>query len=851
MPIKLSGIFSSAEERIKRTEAYAEKVRMMFAATVNDILALNKTLPKLDEGTMYSFDGENMKTQKEVERLLRRLHSAVVMAIKQGITFEWEQANRECDKLVSSAFGEEVLNSTKFKAWTQRNTEAMHAFINRSDNGLNLSDRVWKPVRQLRDEMEVAITIGIGEGESAASMSRRVRQYLNDPDLMFRRFRYKNDKGEWKLKWKKRIKDEDTGKYKWIDYDKDSYRDDWTGKGYYKSSAQNAMRVTRTETNIAYRRADHERWSQMDFVLGQRVKLSHSHPVEDICDKLQGDYPKDFVFEGWHPQCFCYVTPILVDESEMGKVNEAFSKGKVYTPQGKLVTEYPEEFKSWVKDHRDNIADAMKRGTEPYFIKHNASVIDNILNPKKPLTTAEKAKIRHDARTEKQIEAIKEQWAARQKKHALIKKIANNVLKVAEDYSEVDYSMLQQYINDGNLNAMQAEAKAVAKAVSAMKKQESALSDLIPDVHEWHKQFNISELQAVYDAVENKLKQWASLSLEQQAKKLNFEAIDYLGGNMNNVQSKYKTWKVSQSAYLKKLSFVNEKIAIQNIKNELSEVAAWSKKHTKSKKVASLLHDAESAIANGEDITSIKKKYGLAIAEYQKRIAEQAKRDAKKLGLTALTQKEINVLLKEFDINTVSDMDNLLRPYTESVWATLDVEERIVLTKYTQTYSYLNEPLRGIPYYGSLIPNSEHVHDLPILTRALSKFKAQQNMVVRRGVNDYHIHELGYNLSDVKVGDVFTDGGFLSTALHREKGFFLNYEMVIIVPKGSQGVFAEPFSHYTDYNKFNYMEPNLWDGKSKETIGSEFEWIGQRGSHFKVIKKTGNRIYLQLIGQLK
>lgn len=878
MPIKHSEIMSSAAERIQRTEAYAEKVRKMFAETVNDILALNKSLPKLDEGTMYSFDNESMKKQKEVERLLRRLHSAVVMAVKQGITLEWEQANQECDKLVSSAFGKEVLSSTIFKAWTLHNTSAMQQFINRSEKGLDLSDRVWKPVRQLRDEMEVAITIGIGEGESAASMSRKVRQYLNDPDLMFRRFRYKNKKGEWKLKWKKRIKDTETGKYKWIDYDKKSYQDEWTGKGYYKSSAQNAMRVTRTETNIAYRRADHERWSQMDFVLGQRVQLSHNHPKKDICDKLQGDYPKEFIFDGWHPQCFCYVTPILVDESEMKKSADAFLKGEKYTPQGKQITEYPEAFKDWVKEHAEDIKNAREVGKEPYFIKNNAKVIDNILNPKKQLTTLEKAKIRHEARTAEQrqniidrwearkkspmriaanrhaartpeqIKAIKEQWAARQKKHEFIKKTANNVLNTASNYGEVDFSKLQQYISENNLTAMQAETKIVAQSISAMKKQEAALSALIPDVHNWHKQFTLSELQTVYDAVENKLKQWASLSLEQQAKKLNFEAIDFLGGNMNNVQSKYKTWKVSQAAYMKKLTSVNEEIVIQNIKNELSNVAVWSKAHTKSKKVANLLSNAEAAIANGEDITAIKQKAGLAIAEYQKRLAEQARRDAKKLGIS---NKEITALLDDFNVNTIDDMDKLLRDVTEKVWATLSDEERLILTKYTQTYAYLNEPLRGITYFGGRA-GSEYKHDLPILTQVISKFKAPKNMVVRRGTNDYNIPSLGYNLSQVKVGDTFVDGGFLSTAAHRTKGFFsTNLEMVIIVPKGAQGVFAEPFSHYTDYQKFDYASNDLWNGASKEVLGTEFEWIGQRGSQFKVIKKQGNRIYLQLIGQLK
>ena len=92
---------SETAKRIQRTEAYAEKVRKMFAQAVNEILAFNKSVPKLDEGVMYSFDGTSQKMQKQVEDLLRQLHSSVTLAIQQGITLEWVQANAECDKLVT------------------------------------------------------------------------------------------------------------------------------------------------------------------------------------------------------------------------------------------------------------------------------------------------------------------------------------------------------------------------------------------------------------------------------------------------------------------------------------------------------------------------------------------------------------------------------------------------------------------------------------------------------------------------------------------------------------------------------------------------------------------------------
>ena len=151
----------------------------------------------------------------------------------------------------------------------------------------------------------------------------------------------------------------------------------------YKSAYKNAMRVARTETNMAYRKADNVRWQQMDFVVGQRISLSKKHPCEDICDDLAGEYPKSFVFTGWHPQCFCYVTPILGDEDEMAKITDAFLEGKDYEPQFEQLEEYPKGFEKWVKDHKKQIEKSIKQGKEPYFVKDNRKAIEGIISATK------------------------------------------------------------------------------------------------------------------------------------------------------------------------------------------------------------------------------------------------------------------------------------------------------------------------------------------------------------------------------------------------------------------------------------------------------------------------------------
>ena len=84
----------------------------------------------------------------------------------------------------------------------------------------------------------------------------------------------------------------------------------------------------------------------------------------------------------------------------------------------------------------------------PYFIKDNFK--DGEFIGQKPLTTLEKAKIRQDARTKEQIADIQRRWDER-KKNQLIRVAASNVLNVAKDYSEVDYSKLEAVIGSRDI----------------------------------------------------------------------------------------------------------------------------------------------------------------------------------------------------------------------------------------------------------------------------------------------------------------------------------------------------------------------------------------------------------------
>lgn len=461
----------------------------------------------------------------------------------------------------------------------------------------------------------------------------------------------------------------------------------------------------------------------------------------------------------------------------------------------------------------------------------------------------QKTAARHAARTPQDIDEIKKAWEAKQKRDATTKLMANNVLKLHSEYPlDVDFSTLEKLIADNNLTKMREEARSVAQAIKAVRADYKTMSAYLDNVHEWHKTFTLAELKPVYYAVDDKMMKWElqgiemTTNAEKLKSKLEFE-IQWL-----EKHKKHSTWQVAQDAYKKKLAEVETHIELTKLNAEYTALLGFK---TMSKDFKDFMAKAKAAIDAKDPKTA---KLYLNNAQWKKDSLEARRKGGKVSGgmtFAEMTKEQVHNLLLEYETNTVRGVDKELRAWMESEWGNLTYEEQKLLTRYTQAYSYLNDRLRGIPP-SSWIPQSEYDHDMPIITQALNKLKVPRDMVVRRGTGNYEIKAIGKWLSEVEEGDVFTEPAFLSTAAHRDKGFFKSLEMVIVVPKGARGAFAEPFSHYNDScSAYDYDNDRIWDGKTKQSIEDEFEWIGQRGCQFKVLQKTGNRIILQLIGQMK
>lgn len=344
------------EEHKRNIVRYEARIDSIYKTAVNEMAIIGHSVGEISDDKPFRFE-HYPRTHKRVQRLLSDLRKSVEMVVVNGIKSEWELSTNKNDELARRAIGERIgrLSPEQINRYFNNHEEAREAFLIRKDGGLDLSQKVWNYTEQFKQEMELALDIGLGDGRSADALSRDLRQYLKHPDKLFRRVRDKHGQ----LHLSKAAK---------------AYH---PGRGVYRSSYKNARRLAATETNMAYRTADHLRWQDMDFVLGIEINLSNNHtlngvPFTDICDDLKGKYPKDFKFVGWHPLCRCFATPALKTEAEMDADFDRILQGEEPNDSGaNEVKDTPRGYKDWLKNNEERIKRAEERGKLPYFLRDN------------------------------------------------------------------------------------------------------------------------------------------------------------------------------------------------------------------------------------------------------------------------------------------------------------------------------------------------------------------------------------------------------------------------------------------------------------------------------------------------
>lgn len=899
---------------------YNKRLGRLYSDYVKKLTSLGYGEDVLEDDALFNFDNFP-QLKARLNDIFNDYYQNSLLCYKSGITDGVALAYNH-DEIVIGGYS--VLTDKAIRI--ARDTAAATFISNRlkTKNGLNLAQIVWNYCQQTKSEFEMAmsntIADGIKKGSSAEEVGKSIRKYLNDPDMMYRRYHtikvQKNGKKKDVVTWRRRrIID---GKVRFIEEPLEK-----VGMGVYRSARKNALRVARTEINSAYHKARNERWQNEPFVIGQYIHVSPQHNIDDICNDLEGRYPKDYVWISWHPQCICTSDPITIQGEEKKEFYKRLMAGEDmsnYVSPFAVLT-MPEKYNQYIKDNSEAIVKAGMRGKLAWHLQDNTKYWAHLLSQSdrkklglKAVSSRElilaKAKERHALRTKEQIDKIQSRWdkhrrdyynglvhnllgsksvtdiksqdlferyyairyAIKDKKSAseiaslydrfkrgyqtklawTDRKVAMNVMKVAANYGETDVSSVLSALKTADYTLARKEAKTLANAISAIKKDELSLSALIPDVNKWHKQFTSQELHGVYDAVEAKLAQWQSLTLEQQAKKLQFEAIDFLGGNMHGVQQKYATWKVSQAAYLKKLDEVKTAIDWVNINKAYADVKGYK---TQSKIYHKLIYDLEHAML-AKDKTLAEQLLYEAKQKKETLINAKAKRNAKNVVFDTDQFSQSRKDAAVWDKGNGAKADKALVDTASKQWIAATEKEKDFTYEYTHHYCDVNEPLQGRKY-DNYQTKERFIEKVNNITSYIEKNELPTDMWFTRGDDGMKVIEsrikfaggsMPNNLQDL-VGMEMQEGGFMSTGSRKGKGFNTrSVIMNIYAPKGTKAAYVEPFS------AFGCGDKRSWDGVSRfSTYSSEHETLFQRGTRMRITKvyEEGGKTYIdcEVIGQ--
>nr|DAG11147.1 MAG TPA: ADP-ribosyltransferase exoenzyme [Caudoviricetes sp.] len=183
--------------------------------------------------------------------------------------------------------------------------------------------------------------------------------------------------------------------------------------------------------------------------------------------------------------------------------------------------------------------------------------------------------------------------------------------------------------------------------------------------------------------------------------------------------------------------------------------------------------------------------------------------------------------------------DKALRPECGKVWKTLSPVEKMSLVQYTGNgYSSYNGALRGKEHFQT----ESTRQDVENMTKSIAKSHLTEDLYLYRGVSYNSVARMfGLKKGDITaqnadslVGKSGTDDGFMSCGTIPSAGYDKGVYLKIFCPKGTEAIYAEPFSQYGG----GKVEED-WDGESTQTWYDESETIIQRGTSYCC---TGSRI---------
>lgn len=741
---------------------YNKRLGKLYSDYVKQLTQLGYDESVLESDALFNFDNFP-QLKARLDAIFNDYYQNSILCYKSGITDGVALAYNH-DNADIGAFS--ILSDNALR---QARTTAAETFISnrfKAKFGLNFAQSVWNYCAQTKGEFEMAmsnvIADGLKQGTSAEEMGKALRQYLNNPDMMYRRYHtvkvLKNGQKKDVVTWRRRrIID---GKVRFVEEPLEN-----VGTGVYRSARKNALRVARTEINAAYHKARNNRWQNEPFVIGQYIHVSPQHPQEDICDELEGRYPKDFDWESWHPQCMCASYPIMIEGEEKKQFYERLMAGEDMTNYVSpfAVKDVPDAYKQYIRDNADAIVKAGERGKLAWHLRDNTKYWTGLMSAddlkRMGITTISpreaifaKAKQRHEQRTEEQIKQIQNRWNMHRRKYynSLVDKVTGG-----------------KYVGDIKSDDLYERYYAIRRAVNE-KKSSSEIMGLFDRFKQGYKvkmdwldrkvannmirtaakygETDVSAVQAALDVADYAKAREQAKILAKQVKAIQDDeaALSALIPDVNKwhhqftseqlhqvydaVESKLAQWQgLSLEKQAGKLKFEAKDFLGGNMHGVQQKYATWKVSQAAYFKKLQEVNDAidwakiNNLYADVKGYKTQSKVYHKLVYDLNNAIAAHDKALADSLLAEAMQKKEalINAKAKrnaknvQFDVDAFSQArkdaavwdkgdgalaDKTLIDTAGKQWIAATKDEKDYIHEYTYHYSDVNEPLQGRKY---------------------------------------------------------------------------------------------------------------------------------------------------------
>ena len=568
------------EELAKLFAKYHSKLSYLYTSYTKRII---KTIPIGEKAEDYWIDNPlfNFDLFPELRERLNQIFIEYfndnMLCYKQGISDG-----------VALAYSQDDVNLGKYtilqdKAIDTARKATQTAFYERRvqrQGGLSLSDRVWNYAQMGKSEIETAIANVIGDGitkgTSAEELGRAVRQYLNNPDMMYRRYHklIVDNAGHKRrvVRWYRRHIDEN-GNVTFKDEPLEK-----VGTGTYRSARMNSLRLMRTEINMAYHNANNERWQREPFVIGIRIWLSPEHPEYDICDELMGEYPKNFQFSGWHPACLCASAPITIQGDEKKEFYRRLMDGEDmsnYVSPNAVKTP-PAAWNKYINEQHDNILNAGERGKLAYHLRDNTKywLGQFSADEQKRMGFEVKKSIRqiaderHLKRTPEKEQQLRDWWQQHKYQDAIMRD-ANKIISEIKDFPYINIQTLSEAISKNDYNAIE---KAMLKIKPQLEYEKTITPNILLD-SVMRKKYGDDAVNQLYQNTSRTISKYKSLSIDSLIDKMEFEA-DWVVNHRS-----FATVKEVEAYYLREAERLADKKAFDEIISKISSAKPFMSKY--------------------------------------------------------------------------------------------------------------------------------------------------------------------------------------------------------------------------------------------------------------------------------